>query len=145
LSIQHEKLVPPADGHNTTGQIIPSLHGTNGMLPVSLPANNQTIDPRVIKTTQQLAEFPYNGDMSGGDHSLLGIGWLKSSMAGGVRSSSSTTYLAAANGRPNLTVVINAYVTKLIQTGTGSQGTKSFRSVQFTNSPGTGTTPAGQH
>ncbi|KAF8194150.1 aryl alcohol oxidase [Pholiota molesta] len=77
---RHEKLVPPADGHNTTGQIIPSLHGTNGMLP--------------------LAEFPYNGDMSGGDHSLLGIGWLKSSMAGGVRSSSSTTYLAAANGRP---------------------------------------------
>ncbi|KAF9483366.1 alcohol oxidase [Pholiota conissans] len=139
---KHEKLVPPADGHDTTGQIIPALHGTHGMLPVSMPANNQTIDPRVLLTTQQLsAEFPINHDMSGGDHSLLGIGWVKSSAAGGVRSSSSTTYLAAANSRPNLTVLINAYVTKLIQTGTASR--KAFRSVQFKNSPGTGTSPAG--
>ncbi|KDR79210.1 hypothetical protein GALMADRAFT_137093 [Galerina marginata CBS 339.88] len=140
---QHEKFVPPVDGHNTNGQFIPSLHGFNGMVSVSLPGNNQTIDPRVLATTKQLAEFPYNQDMSGGDHSLLGVGFLQSSAGGGVRSSSSTTYLAKANGRPNLTVLINAYVTKLVQTGTARGGLKSFRGVQFTSSPGTSSTPAG--
>ncbi|KAF8963769.1 hypothetical protein BDZ97DRAFT_1919542 [Flammula alnicola] len=140
---KHEKFTPPIDGHNTTDQFIPSLHGFHGVLPVSLPGNNQTIDPRVLATTQELAEFPYNEDMSGGSHSLLGVGFVQSSAGGGVRSSSSTTYLAQANGRPNLTVLINATVLKLVQTGVTRTGLKSFRSVQFASSPGTATTPAG--
>lgn len=133
---KHERFTPPIDGHNTTGQFIPSLHGFNGETSVSLPGFNMTIDPRVINTTQELsAEFPYNEDMSGGDHSLLGIGWLQSSAGGGVRSSSSTSYLANASGRPNLTVLIHATVTKLIQTGFTTAGLKDFRSVQFQISP----------
>ena len=88
-----------------------------------------------MATTGQLPEFPYNEDMSGGDHSLLGIGFVQSSVGGGVRSSSSTSYLANANSRPNLTVLINATVVKLLQSG--SKGTlKSFRSIQFSSSPG---------
>jgi len=113
------------------------------MVSVSLPASNQTIDPRVLATTQQLAEFPYNEDMSGGSHSLLGIGFLQSSAGGGVRSSSSTSYLAKANSRPNLTVIINATVMKLVQTGTTHSNLKSFRSVRFTSSPGAALTPTG--
>ncbi|KAF8952491.1 hypothetical protein BDZ97DRAFT_1930760 [Flammula alnicola] len=140
---KHEKFVPPVDGHNTTGQFIPSLHGFKGEVSVSLPGNNQTIDPLVLQATKQLAEFPFNEDTSGGDHSLLGIGFLQSSAGGGVRSSSSTSYLANANGRPNLTVLIDATVVKLLQTGTGPSGTKAFRSVQFQSTPGTGATPAG--
>ncbi|KDR81186.1 hypothetical protein GALMADRAFT_61126 [Galerina marginata CBS 339.88] len=139
---KHEKFVPPVDGHNTTGQFIPTLHGFNGVVSVSLPASAQPIDSRVIATTQELAEFPFNQDTSGGDHSLLGIGYLQSSAGGGVRSSSATSYLALANGRPNLTVLINAFVTKLVQTPATTSGTKAFRSVQFTSSPGTGLTPA---
>jgi choline dehydrogenase-like flavoprotein len=88
-----------------------------------------------MATTRQLAEFPYNEDTSGGDHSLLGIGFLQSSIGGGVRSSSSTSYLANANSRPNLTVLINATVMKLLQSGTKG-ALKSFRSVQFSGSPG---------
>ncbi|KAF8958368.1 hypothetical protein BDZ97DRAFT_1923812 [Flammula alnicola] len=118
---KHEKFVPPVDGHNTTGQFIPSLHGFKGEVSVSLPGNNQTIDPLVLQATKQLAEFPFNEDTSGGDHSLLGIGFLQSSAGGGVRSSSSTSYLANANGRPNLTVLIDATVVKLLQTGTAPQ------------------------
>ncbi|KAF9479148.1 alcohol oxidase [Pholiota conissans] len=133
---KHEKFTPPIDGHNTTGQFIPSLHGFNGEVSVSLPGFNMTIDPRVINTTQELsAEFPYNQDMSGGSQSLLGIGWLQSSAGGGVRSSSSTSYLANANSRPNLTVLIHATVTKLVQSGATTAGLKSFRSVQFQVSP----------
>jgi choline dehydrogenase-like flavoprotein len=133
---KHERFTPPIDGHNTTGQFIPSLHGFNGETLVSLPGYNMTIDPRVINTTQELsAEFPYNEDMSGGDQSLLGIGWLQSSAGHGVRSSSSTSYLANSNRRPNLTVLIHATVTKLIQTGVTATGLKDFRSVQFQVSP----------
>ncbi|PPQ80124.1 hypothetical protein CVT25_001423 [Psilocybe cyanescens] len=135
---KHEKFVPPVDGHNTTGQFIPSLHGFNGMVSVSLPGNNQSVDSRVLAATRQLgSEFAFNEDMSGGDRSLLGIGFLQSSVGGGVRSSSSTSYLAKANERPNLTVLINAVVMKVIQTGSTHSGLKSFRSVQFTASPGT--------
>ncbi|KAF4610054.1 hypothetical protein D9613_010669 [Agrocybe pediades] len=131
-----EKFVPPIDGHNTTGQFIPSLHGFNGEVLCSLPGGNQTIDSRVIATTQQLAEFPFNQDTMGGDHSLLGVGWMQSTDGGGIRSSSSTSYLAQANSRPNLTVLINATVLKLIQTGT-SGSLKAFRSVQFANTGAT--------
>ncbi|PPQ71985.1 hypothetical protein CVT26_007141 [Gymnopilus dilepis] len=136
---KHEKFVPPVDGHNTTGQFIPSLHGFNGETSVSLPGGTYATDSRVIATTQQLAEFPYNQDMSGGSHSLLGIGWLQSSAGGGVRSSSSTSYLANANSRPNLTVLVGATVQKLVQTPSSSSSTKAFRSVQF--GPSIGTVP----
>jgi choline dehydrogenase-like flavoprotein len=107
-----------------------------------LPGFNESIDARVLKTTRQLKEFPYNEDMSGVDRSLLGVGFIQSSIGGGVRSSSSTSYLAQANQRPNLTVLINATVLKLLQTGF-HHGLKSFRAVEFTNSPGTGSSPAG--
>lgn len=126
---KHEKVVPPADGHNTAGQYIPANHGTNGILPVSLPGASQAIDARVIATTQELAsEFPYSKDQGGGD--VLGIGWVQSSIGGGKRSSSSSTYLADAIKRPNLSVLINAQVTKLAKTGT-VDGKPSFRAVHF--------------
>lgn len=94
-----------------------------------------TSDKRAMATTGQLSEFPYNEDTSGGDHSLLGIGFFQSSIGKGVRSSSSTSYLANANSRPNLTVLINATVVKLLKTGTKG-ALKSFRGVQFSSSPG---------
>jgi choline dehydrogenase-like flavoprotein len=128
-TFQHEKIVPPADGHNAIGEYIPANHGTNGILPVSLPGASQAIDARVIATTQELAsEFPYSKDQGGGD--VLGIGWVQSSIGGGKRSSSSSTYLADAIKRPNLSVLINAQVTKLVKTGTVG-GKPSFHAVQF--------------
>ena len=131
---QHERIVPPADGHDTTGQYLPANHGTNGMLSVSLPGSSQLIDSRVIATTRELSEeFPFNEDMGGGD--VLGIGWVQASIADGQRSSSATTYLAAAINRPNVHVLLNTHVTKLLRTGT-IKGVPSFRSVEFASKPG---------
>ena len=143
---QHEKFVPPVDGHNTTGQFIPSLHGFNGVTSVSLPGFNQTIDPMVLEATKQRPDlFPFNEDTSGGDHSLLGIGFLQSSAGQGSRSSSSTSYLAQANSRPNLTVLINTTVLKLLQSPQAtSNAVPSFRKVQIAASPGTASTSAGE-
>ncbi|KAF8797727.1 alcohol oxidase [Phlegmacium glaucopus] len=130
---KHEKFVSSVDGHNTAGQYIPSNHGIDGEVSVSLPGYSQTIDAKVIATTQELAdEFPYNPDMGGGDE-VLGIGWIQSTIGGGVRSSSSTSYLRKALSRPNLHVLINATVMKLLPTGVRG-GKISFGGVQFASS-----------
>ncbi|KAF9477055.1 alcohol oxidase [Pholiota conissans] len=140
---RHEDLVPPLDGHDTSNQVIASLHSTSGLTKISLPGYNQSIDPRVIALTTQSPEWPFNQDMSGGDRSLLGMGWLQSSAGGGIRSSSSTSYLNPVNTRPNLTVVINTTVLKLLQTGT-SGGKPTFLGVQISSSPGTSNVPGGR-
>ncbi|KAF5325871.1 hypothetical protein D9611_000975 [Ephemerocybe angulata] len=137
---KHERIVAPADGHKTAGQYTPANHGTTGTLPVSLPGNSQGIDARVIATTkEQAAEFPFNQDMGGGD--VLGVGWTQNSIGNGERSSSSTTYLAEALKRPNVDLLLNAQVTKLVQTGTTflppfGPSVPAFRSLQFSKGPG---------
>jgi hypothetical protein len=68
---QVEKLVPPPDGHNTTGEIDPAIHGTKGPLEISVQ-NVASISSRIFNTTTELPEFPFNEDMSSGDP--LGIG-----------------------------------------------------------------------
>lgn len=106
------------------------------MVDASLPALNVTIDSRVMATLGQLPEFTYNEDMSGGDQSPLGIGFIQSSAGGGIRSSSYTSYYITAAGRPNFTVLTSVIVTNIIQTGTTPAGLKSFRSVRFLTSSG---------
>ena len=76
-------------------------------------------------------EFPFNPDMGGGD--VLGIGWVQSSIGDGVRSSSSTSYLRNALSRPNLHVLINATVMKLLPSGFRNRKI-SFGLVQFASS-----------
>lgn len=93
---------------------------------------NQTTDAPIVATTTQLAEFPYNNETSGLAPSLLGFGFIQSSIANGNRTTSSSEYLARVNSDVNLTVLVNATVRKLLQTGVN--GTlKSFRAVQFSS------------
>ncbi|KAF6762400.1 hypothetical protein DFP72DRAFT_1060646 [Ephemerocybe angulata] len=130
---RHERFVPPADNHNTTGQYIPSLHSTAGVLPKSLPGWSNGIDQRIVATTAELAsEFPFNEDITSGN--VLGITWLQCAIGGGQRSSSANTYLKDVMGRKNLDVLINATVTKLVHTGM-SGGKPCFKAVQFANGP----------
>ncbi|KAJ7936735.1 GMC oxidoreductase-domain-containing protein, partial [Mycena leptocephala] len=85
------------------------------------------IDSRVIQTTKQLAEFPYNVNMNSESH--LGLGWLQSTIKDGARSSSSTSYLAPEYvKRPNLYVLLNARVTRVLQTSVGQ--IRTVESVQ---------------
>ncbi|KAF9039539.1 alcohol oxidase [Hymenopellis radicata] len=129
---KNEKLVAPADGHNTTGQFDPTQHGFQGPLLTSLTGNDGIpLDEHVLATTQELAsEFPFRLDMTGGSQGVLGIGSFVSSIGNGERSSSATAYLHPSLDRPNLDVLINAQVTKLVNTGV-SDGLPSFHGVQF--------------
>lgn len=63
------------------------------------------------------------------------VGWTLSSIGQGTRSSSATAYLSPALTRPNLDVLINAQVTKLVKTGVVA-GVPSFHSVQFATAAG---------
>ncbi|KAI0061203.1 aryl-alcohol-oxidase from pleurotus Eryingii [Artomyces pyxidatus] len=123
-----ENLVPPADGHDTTGQIDPSIHGTSGPVKISIQGYPTDLDSRVFATTTELPEFPFNLDTSSGKP--LGISWSQFSVGGGVRSSASVSYLQPVLSRPNLDILVNTQVTKVVQTGT-QRGVPVFRGVQF--------------
>ncbi|KAJ7112070.1 alcohol oxidase [Mycena crocata] len=129
--LKHEKWSPPADNHDTTGQFTPSVHGTNGPIGVSLSGYSwPEFEKKIIETTQQLPnDFPYNQDVNSGNP--LGISWLQSSIAGGVRSTSARGYLAPNFiSRPNLHVLLHAQVSKLVNP-TKKAGTTAFGGVQF--------------
>jgi hypothetical protein len=73
--IQNERFGPSADHHNTAGQFNPAVHGFDGINGVSLAGFPTPPDSRVIGTTAQLKEYPFNLDMNSG--SPLGIGMVK--------------------------------------------------------------------
>ncbi|KAJ7075178.1 GMC oxidoreductase-domain-containing protein [Mycena belliarum] len=123
--LKNECFTPPSDHHNTTGQFNPAIHGFDGINSVSLPGFPSGIDDRVIATTAELEEFPFNLDMNSG--SPLGIGWAQATIKNGTRSSSATSYLALEFlNRQNLFVLLNARVTRVLETTSGT-----FRTVEF--------------
>ncbi|KAJ7753944.1 aryl-alcohol oxidase [Mycena maculata] len=128
---KNEKWTPPADNHDTRGEFDPAVHGTDGINSVSLSGSRWPIfENQVIQTTRQFPEeFPFNLDYNSGEP--LGVGWLQSTIGGGERSSSATSYLAPKFiQRENLHVLLHAQVSRLV----GSQTTKgvvSFEGVEF--------------
>ncbi|KAH0581636.1 Choline dehydrogenase, mitochondrial [Termitomyces sp. J132] len=126
---KNERWVAPADHHNTTGQFDPSVHSFNGTNFVSLAGFPTPIDGRIINATHQLGgQFKFNLDYSSGNP--LGIGWLQNTVGGGQRSSSATSYLGSQFiRRPNLHVLVNAQVGRLLQTSAGH--VPGFRTVEF--------------
>ncbi|KAJ7035349.1 aryl-alcohol oxidase [Mycena alexandri] len=130
----NEKWSAPADHHNMAGQFNPLVHNTIGINSVSLAGFSHAFDSRIIATTKENpSQFPFNSDMNSG--SPLGVGWLQSTIdTTGQRSSAATSYLGPTFiSRPNLHVVVNSHVTRIIQTGV-DQGKPAFRSAEFTQS-----------
>lgn len=130
--IKNEHHVPPNDGHNESGQFTPNLHGYEGPLFTSLPGFLTEIDDRVLATTQELAEFPFNEDFNSGNP--LGVSWMQSTIKGPLRSSSATAFLTPAlDSRNNIDLLYQTQVTKLFQTGT-EHGLPVFHGVEFARS-----------
>ncbi|KAG6911008.1 hypothetical protein DXG01_005423 [Tephrocybe rancida] len=132
---QNEKWMEPVDRHNTTGQFDPSVHSVTGINAVSLAGYPQITDPRVLATTMDAPdEFPFNQDMNSG--SPIGVGWLQSTIKRGRRSSSASSYLSPKYlGRPNLDILVNARVTRVLPTGQRSSGSQhAFRTVEIAQS-----------
>ncbi|KAK0463301.1 alcohol oxidase [Armillaria novae-zelandiae] len=102
---KNERIVPPSDHHNTTGEFDPAIHSLNGINSVSLPGVSRATDGRVIQTTSELPdEFPFNLDYNSG--------------------SSQTSYLGPSYiGRPNLHVLTHTHEIIL---SAGSVGTPNI-------------------
>ncbi|KAJ7653798.1 aryl-alcohol-oxidase from pleurotus Eryingii [Mycena rosella] len=113
------------DNHNLTGEFDPRYHGFNGINTVSLPGFPTPIDNRTLKAMTESTEFPFVLDMNSGFP--LGVGYGQTTIKNGSRSSSATSYLAPQFvARPNLHVLLNAHVTRVLETGPGV-----FRGVEF--------------
>ncbi|KAJ6495447.1 GMC oxidoreductase-domain-containing protein [Mycena sanguinolenta] len=126
-----EHWTPPTDGHKTTGQFDPAVHGFNGLVGVSLsgsPLGLSEFVPRSLQVIQELPDqFPFNLDYNSG--TPIGLGWTQNTIKNGKRSSSYTSYLAPEFiARPNLHVLLNSQVTRIIQT---SRSPKRFMTVEF--------------
>ncbi|KAJ6509684.1 aryl-alcohol oxidase precursor [Mycena vulgaris] len=129
--LKTEKWTAPADHHNTQGQFNPAIHGTHGPISTSLGGYSWSeFEHHVIQTTKELPnDFPFNLDMNSGQP--LGIGWMQSTIGGGERSSSATGYLAPKFiQRPNLSVLLHAQVSKLVNV-TQHGGKPRFGGVHF--------------
>ncbi|KAJ7320988.1 aryl-alcohol oxidase [Mycena albidolilacea] len=116
---RNEHWTPPVDNHNQTGQFNPTVHGFHGINTVSLPGFLFPTDGMVQQVTQELSdEFPFNLDYNSGFP--LGVSWSQATIKHGKRSNSFTLYLGPEFiGRPNLHVVLNTQVTRVIQTKQG--------------------------
>ncbi|PBL00309.1 pyranose dehydrogenase [Armillaria gallica] len=147
---KNEKWVPPADGHDTTGQYDPAIHSLDGMNAVSLPGYPQPTDERVLRTTSELPdEFPFLLDINSGIPNGIGAltllpssmqlyssrhstGYVQATINGGKRSSSAVSYLGPDFiNRVNLHVLPGAQVTKVVQS---DESELSFNVVEFSAS-----------
>ncbi|KAF9264107.1 aryl-alcohol-oxidase from pleurotus Eryingii [Marasmius fiardii PR-910] len=116
-----------------TSRFEPSVHGFVGVNSVSLEGTPRSdIESRIIQTTQENPEFPFNRDMNSGNQ--LGIGWIQATVDNGVRSSSATSYLGPEFvTRLNLNVLVNTRVTRVLRND--SQST-TFSQVELTQDGG---------
>ncbi|KAF5362466.1 hypothetical protein D9756_002088 [Leucocoprinus leucothites] len=129
---RNEDFVPPADGHNITGQFNPSDHHSDGLVSVSLGSfAAPEVDSRVIQTTKDMAdEFPFNLDVNSG--SPLGVGWMVFSIGDGTRSSSDVTYLGSKYiKRRNLDVLLHAQVSRVLPKNSTDTKNLNFNTVEF--------------
>ncbi|KAI0077524.1 aryl-alcohol-oxidase from pleurotus Eryingii [Panus rudis PR-1116 ss-1] len=126
--LKSSKLVPPADGHDFTGEANPAVHG-NGPVDVSVPGFPLPIDDIVVNSSQELGgRFQFNLDFNAGN--FVGVGFMQSTIGGGERSSAATAYLEPVETRSNLDILINTRVTKLVKTGTSKSG-PIFKAVEI--------------
>ncbi|KAG6873385.1 hypothetical protein C0995_016195 [Termitomyces sp. Mi166 len=113
--------------------------GLMASLALALPSDPVPIGPLVINATQELGgEFAFNIDFNSGKP--LGVGmskpsWVQTTILRGQRSSSSTAYLAPQFiKRPNLIVLVNTQVSRLLRTS--KEALPTFLSVEFRGSDG---------
>ncbi|KAL0568636.1 hypothetical protein V5O48_013344 [Marasmius crinis-equi] len=129
--IKNEKFMQPANGNST--QFDPSVHGFVGVNSVSMSGfPRRDIENRVVQSTEESSEFPFNLDMNSGNQ--LGLGWIQATIADGKRSSSAVSYLGPQFlARPNLNVLVDARVTRLLPQ---SNGSLVFTGVELTQDGG---------
>ncbi|KAF5388752.1 hypothetical protein D9757_004771 [Collybiopsis confluens] len=127
---KNERWTPPADGHNASGQFDPSIHSTSGITSVTVEGFPLPTDPFGLKASKELGGiFSFNLDYNSGHP--LGFSWAQFTIGHGTRDSAATSYLAPKFlQRQNLHVLVNARVSRLLQTSSYSDAPEFLR-VEF--------------
>ncbi|KAF5371725.1 hypothetical protein D9758_003500 [Tetrapyrgos nigripes] len=133
---KNEHFTQPADKHNITGQFDPTVHSFNGTMSVTLSGFLHQMDALAIESSMTSEEWPFNLDFNGGN--TLGISWMQSTILNGERSSAATAYLApnTVQQRPNLHILVNATVTRILPTNASNEEQLAFDGVEFTQDDG---------
>ncbi|KAJ8085954.1 hypothetical protein PM082_004773 [Marasmius tenuissimus] len=128
---KNEKFLEPLDENAT--QYDPSVHSSSGINSVSTEGFPRLdIESRVLQSTQESNEFPFNRDMNSGNQ--LGFGWPQATIENGTRSSSATSYLGPTFiDRPNLNVLVNTQAIRLL---TSNGDSLSISGVEVTGDGG---------
>ncbi|KAF8318213.1 alcohol oxidase [Clavulina sp. PMI_390] len=103
----------PTGGEDISGDYTPGIIGASGPIKISLPNYMPKAYPITINVTKDpgYSSVKFNHDLNSGKP--LGLGYLPSSVGGGVRSSSYNYLSNSVQARPNLDIVWTTHVTKL--------------------------------
>lgn len=107
-------VLPHFIGMEGNNRLIGDLHGADGPLQVSDPGHIDDMSRWFVQTLQTLGE-PFNPDFNG--TAQRGVGFYQFTNRNGRRSSAAYAFIAPLEGNPNLTVRLNAKVSRVIIEG----------------------------
>lgn len=94
-------------------------HGSDGPLKVSQRTSNNPLNEAFLEAGAQLG-LPFTHDFNG--ETQEGVGWYDQTIHRGRRQSTAKTYLAAAKGRANLTIMADTQARRVILNGKRVKG-----------------------
>ncbi|KAF5319542.1 hypothetical protein D9619_008571 [Psilocybe cf. subviscida] len=123
----------PAQAKLVSQNADPKIHG-HGPVKVSLPASPLFFDSLVVNASKSLGgRFPFNLDLQSGNN--VGFSRVQSFIGlDGRRCSSAVAYIEPVQNRPNLDILIQTQVTRLIKTGVTTRG-PAFNKVEMASGP----------
>ncbi|TFK20469.1 aryl-alcohol oxidase [Coprinopsis marcescibilis] len=129
---KNERFTTAPNSRNVTGEFNPEFHGYSGTLQVSVQGAPHTLlDRLALESVQAQNEFSFNRDYNSGRP--IGLGFLQTTIGNGERSSAATGYLnASVRARPNLTILLNTFVTRVLSAGRESK-TNRINSIEIGN------------
>jgi len=95
------------------------FHGRSGTLAVSDPRHRHPLNEAFVKAATEIG-IPYNPDFNGAEQQ--GVGFYQSTTRGGRRWSSAQAFLREAEKRPNLKVMTETKVGRILLTGRRATG-----------------------
>lgn len=108
-----ENVLPIFKRAENNERLANDYHGTQGSLKVSDPKHKHPLSLAFVRAAQE-AGYAHNDDFNG--ESQAGVGFYQSTTSNGKRGSTATTYLAEVKNLPNVTVLTQAKVQRLVLT-----------------------------
>lgn len=109
-----ENVLPVFKRAESNERLANNYHGTQGSLKVSDAKHKHPLSLAFIRAAQE-AGYPHNDDFNG--ESQAGVGFYQTTTVNGKRGSTAATYLAEVKDSPNVTILTNAKVQRLIIKG----------------------------